>query len=78
MPPGEGGGAAELAVLRAEVDDLKVWRTSFAAEMLAAYNRLSDKIDRALLGRPSWAVTIVIQLLTAALATETTFLATRR
>jgi len=67
-----------LAVLRTQVEDLREWRAGFLTELNARLTTLGTKMDLVVAGRPTWAASIIITLLTAACSGMAVYIFGRR
>lgn len=54
----------EVALLKQEIGFLKTEVNSIKEDVKTKFDRLEQKLDQALKGRPTWAVTIIITVLT--------------
>lgn len=58
--------SVKLALLSQSVDNLLKWQEAFVRDMAARFDRLDNLLDKIVLGRPSWSVTILLTLLSSA------------
>lgn len=58
-----GDQETELALLKQEVNFLKIEVSTIKKDVSQKFDRLEVKLDEALAGRPTWAVTLVITAL---------------
>ena len=49
-----------LTIVAEQVRELQEWRKEFLSNLLQRIDRLEEKVNAALAGRPSWAVTILL------------------
>lgn len=68
----------EVALLKQEINFLKSEVTSIKEDVKTKFDRLEKKLDEALKGRPTWAITIIITILTTTSAGLAVAFLTRR
>lgn len=56
---------AEFAVLKNQVEDLVAWRGKFTDDLLKRFDKIEERITTLIAGRPSWAVTVILTVLTS-------------
>jgi hypothetical protein len=71
-----GEQETELALLKQEVNFLKTQVNAIQTDVREKFDRLEKKLDEALVGRPTWAVTMAISSLLTIVTGLSVFLLT--
>ncbi len=66
----------EIALLKQEVNFLKSEVNDIKNDVREKFDRLEKKLDEALTGRPTWALTLVISLLLTVTTSLTVYIVT--